>query len=161
MRLPIGGNQVLVLLLAAMLSLALAPRGAHADELNYAPANPAHKLVRLDRSPDESFLAVRLDTAGRIFVGGREALFVYEPAADGSYQPRRELFRFPPHSWLSDIEIRGDDLYVMTSPALYRLPGARLKRDDVTAERIVWGRPVDLHVSCHSLAWGPEGWLSF
>ncbi|MGD9648639.1 MAG: hypothetical protein AB7U73_23210, partial [Pirellulales bacterium] len=75
--------------------------------------------------------------------------------------PRRELFRCPPHSWLSDIENRGDDLYVMPSPALYRLPGARLKRDDVTAERIVWGIPVDLHVSCHSLAWGPEGWLYF
>ena len=156
-----AGRTVVLCVWIALCSGAIQQRGSAQEALNYTPTNPAHKVVRLDHSPEESFLAVRLDTAGRIFVGGREALFVYEPAADGTYRPRRELYRFPPHSWLSDIEIRGDDLYVMTSPALYRLPGARLKREGPTAERIVWGIPVDLHVSCHSLAWGPEGWLYF
>ena len=39
------------------------------------------KLITIDTSPDESFLSIRADTTGRLFVGGREALFVYEPDA--------------------------------------------------------------------------------
>ena len=35
------------------------------------------------------------------------ALFVYEPNEQGGYQPRRELYRFPDHSWVYDIEKGG------------------------------------------------------
>ena len=98
------------------------------DDSPYTLADPALKAVVIDSSADESFLSVRADTQGRLFVGGREALFVYEPKAEGGYQPRREIFRFPKDSWINDIAIRGDDLYVATVPALYLLPGARLKR---------------------------------
>ncbi len=130
---------------------------------SYKAADPALKVVRLDTSTDESFIAVRVDAAGRVFVGGREALFVYEPDGQGGYAPRRELFRFPPHSWIGDIEIRGDDLYVATAPALYRLPGARRlpAGQQATAEKLVWGTPVDLHVTFHGLAFGPQGDLYF
>lgn len=130
---------------------------------SYRAAHPALQVQRLDTSTDESFIAVRIDAAGRVFVGGREALFVYEPDDKGGYAPRRELFRFPPHSWIGDIEIRGDDLYVATAPALYRLPGARRlpAGQKATAEKIVWGTPVDLHVTFHGLAFGPQGDLYF
>ncbi len=129
-----------------------------ADTSSYTLADPALKAVVLDSSADESFLSVRADTEGRLFVGGREALFVYEPKADGSYQPRREIFRFPKDSWVNDIAIRGDDLYVATVPALYVLPGARLKREGVAARRLLWGGPVGhVHQCLHGLAWGPEG----
>ena len=50
---------------------------------------------------------------GRLFVGGREALFVYEPDERGGYRPRQLLYRFPPDSWINDVEVRGNDLYVM------------------------------------------------
>src|SRR5438093_8462450 len=53
------------------------------------------KLVGIDSDATESFLAVQLDSAGRLFAGGREALFVYEPTKDGLYQPRQLLYRFP------------------------------------------------------------------
>ena len=111
----------------------------------------------IDRSPDESFASIKADSEGRLFVGGREALFVYEPDGKGGYQPRRELYRFPPDSWLAGIELRGDDLYVLTDAALYLLPGGRTKREGLTPKRLVWGMPLNIHNSCHCLAWGPEG----
>ncbi len=49
----------------------------------------------------------------------------------------------------------------MTSSALYLLPGARTRREGITAERLVWGIPVDAHISFHGLAWGPGGDLYF
>lgn len=137
------------------------PEFREGAEPSYRTADPSLKVVRLDRSLDESFIAVRLDTMGRIFVGGREAVFVYEPDEHGGYGDCKELFRFPAHSWVGDIAIRGDDLYVATAAAIYRLPGARSKREGITAEKLVWGAPVDLHVTYHGLAFGPQGDLFF
>jgi len=119
------------------------------------------KLVSIDSSPDESFLALRTDTMGRLFAGGREALFVYEPDPAGVYGPRQLLYRFPPDTWITDIEVRGDDLYAITNAALYLFPRGRLERTDLKPRRLVWGPPVDLHVTYHGLAWGPEGDLYF
>ena len=65
-------------------------------------ADPNLKTLTIDSSPDESFFSLRLDTSGRIFVGGREALFVYEPDDGGGYKPRKLLYRFPPDSWITD-----------------------------------------------------------
>ncbi|HEY2893526.1 MAG TPA: LamG-like jellyroll fold domain-containing protein, partial [Pirellulales bacterium] len=125
------------------------------------PADPAHKLTVVDSSPDESFLSMRADTAGRLFAGGREALFVYEPDDHGGFQTRKLLYRFPPDTWITDILVRGDDLYVMTNAALYIVPGGRIARENLTPERLLWGTPVDLHVTWHGLASGPEGDLYF
>ena len=47
--------------------------------LDYSLPDPALKLVRIDSAATESFLAVRADTTGRLFVGCREELVVYEP----------------------------------------------------------------------------------
>ena len=126
-------------------------------ELDYRPADARLKAVLIDRSPDESFASIKADSEGRLFVGGREALFVYEPDGKGGYQARRELYRFPPDSWLAGVELRGDDLYVLTDAALYLLPGGRTKREGLTPKRLVWGMPLNIHNSCHCLAWGPEG----
>lgn len=135
---------------------------AAVDNSGYAVLDPELKLVEVDTSETESFLAVRTDTTGRLFVGGREALFVYEVGEHGRYEPRRELYRFPNHTWIYDIEIRGDDVYVSTVSALYRLPGARTNREGITAERIVWGVPMGhVHQCYHALVWGPEGDLYF
>jgi len=147
---------------AAIASPSAAPGGGAAGpspgkELDYRPADARLKAVLIDRSPAESFVSIKADSQGRLFVGGREALFVYESDGKGGYQPRRELYRFPPDSWLAGIEIRGDDLYVLTDAALYLLPGGRTKREGLTPKRLVWGMPLNIHNSCHCLAWGPEG----
>jgi putative heme-binding domain-containing protein len=153
-----------------------------AEDLDYHVTDPELKVVRLDSSPDASFLSVRLDTTGRIFVGGRKTLFVYDvdqsdakssppaPALPGEgpgvraglaaakYKPRHLLCEFPDHTWVNDIEIRGDDLFIVTVSAVYRLPGARVKRDGVQPERLLWGVPNGhVHQCFHACAWGPEG----
>jgi hypothetical protein len=167
--------------LIALLGLLFVPP-AFAEDLDYHVTDPELKVVRLDSSPDASFLSVRLDTTGRIFVGGRKALFVYDveesdakssplapalrgegPGVRGSlaaakYKPRHLLCEFPDHTWVNDIEIRGDDLYIVTVSAVYRLPGARVKRNGVQSERLLWGVPNGhVHQCFHACAWGPEG----
>lgn len=126
---------------------------------------PGLKAVLIDRDERESFLGLQLDSAGRLFAGCREALFVYEPSSKGLYQPRQELFRFPKDAWVYDITIRGDDLYVSTHTAIYLLPGAVKKRQGVVAKRLVWGLPMmdgwDMHQGIHGTAIGPEGDLYF
>jgi putative heme-binding domain-containing protein len=125
---------------------------------DYTLADPALKVVRLDSSPDESFFSVRADSAGRLFVGGREALFVYEPNDHGGYHPRQLLYRFPAHTWVNDIAIRGDDLYVLTVNALYLIPGGVTGRTALKPRRLIWGVPRGhVHQCFHALAWGPEG----
>ncbi len=125
---------------------------------DYAVADPELKVVPLDSDPQESFLAVRADGMGRLFVGGREGLFVLEPDARGGYGPRRELVRFPKHTWIYDIEVRGHDLYVSTVSALYKVPGGVTRRDKLEVQKIVWGVPRGhVHQCFHALAWGPDG----
>lgn len=131
---------------------------AAAEPPPYETADPALKVITLDSADTESFLAVKADTTGRLFVGGREALFVYEPLADGKYGPRTELMRFPDHTWVYDIEIRGNDIYILTVSALYVLPDARIKREGLTLKRLVWGVPLGhVHQCFHGMTWGPEG----
>ncbi len=128
---------------------------------DYRLADPELKVVGIDSDPTESFLALQLDGAGRLFAGGREALFVYEPAKHGLYQPRRLLYRFPKSSWIYGIAIRGDDLYVSTHTAVYILEGAVKKRAGIKPKRLLWGMPMlpyfEEHQGIHALAFGPEG----
>ncbi|HJT76386.1 MAG TPA: ThuA domain-containing protein, partial [Gemmataceae bacterium] len=126
-------------------------------ELDYRPADARLEAVLLDHSAEESYVSIKADSEGRLFVGGREALFVFEPDGHGGYRPRRALYRFPPDSWVAGIEVRGNDLYVLTAAALYRIPDGRTKRGGLKPQRLLWGLPLDLHVSFHCLAWGPEG----
>jgi putative heme-binding domain-containing protein len=145
------------ILLLVVLLFGRGPRSA-AEELDYRLTGPELRLVRLDSSPTESFLSVRADAAGRLFVGGREALFVYEPDDAGGYRPRRELYRFPKDTWVYDVEVRGNDLYVLTTSALYLLPEAVTRRGGLRPKRLIWGVPRgSVHQCFHGLAWGPEG----
>jgi hypothetical protein len=116
------------------------------------------KAVRIDSVALESLLSMRADTQGRLFVGGREAIFIYEPNAQGGYHPRQLLYRFPPDSSVNDIEIRGNDLYVLTRSALYLIAdGARIRKS-VHPKKLIWGVPRgDLRQGFRALAWGPEG----
>src|SRR5262245_42267495 len=92
------------------------------EPVDYSVRDLELKVVSIDSSPNASLLSIRADSSGRLFVGGREALFVYEPDPAGIYKPRQELYRFPPDSWVYDVEIRGTDLYVLTLNALYVIP---------------------------------------
>lgn len=156
--------------IAAMLLFHVAgARGAEPPEPAAVPAftlaAPGVKAVVIDSDESESFLGLQLDSAGRLFAGCREALFVYEPTPGGLYRKRELLFRFPKDAWVYDIAIRGDDLYVSTHTAIYLLKGAVKKRAGIVAKRLVWGLPMmkgwDMHQGIHGLAIGPEGDIYF
>ena len=124
---------------------------------NLTPTDPKLNVTLLDRSADDAYMAVKIDAAGKLFVGGREKVFVFDPDGKGGFRPRVELLRFPQDSIIIGLEFRGDDLYVLASHALYLVPDGRVKRDGLRPKRILWGVPLDFHVSFHCLAWGPEG----
>ena len=138
------------------------PCGTLAAELDYTVPDADLKVVLLDSSKTESFLAVRADTTGRLFVGSREAIFVYEPDPNGGYTPGKEIIRFPKDTWVYDIVVRGDDLYALTVSALYRIPDGRIRREGLKAERLIWGVPLGhVHQCFHGMALGPDDHLYF
>jgi putative heme-binding domain-containing protein len=124
---------------------------------NLKVEDPNLKVTLISRSDDDAYMAVKLDGAGNLFVGGREKLFLFEPDGKGGFLPRRDLLEFPKDSIIIGLEYRGDDLYVLASHALYLVKDGRVKRTGLQPKRILWGLPLDYHVSFHCLAWGPEG----
>ncbi len=140
----------------------LAAPSGHAAELDYNTVSEGLRVEKLDSADTESFLGVKADSTGRLFVGSRVALYVYEPREDGGYEPRQELLRLPEHTWVYDIEIRGDDVYLLTVSALYVVPNARVQRKGLSAHRLVWGVPLGhVHQCFHGMTWGPDGDLYF
>ena len=136
-------------------------KASSASATNYFLADSELKVVPIDSDPKESFLSLQLDSAGRLFAGGREALFVYEPDPKGLYRPRQLLYRFPPNSWIYDIAIRGPDLYVATHTAVYLIEGAATQRTGLQPKRLLWGFPPlaywEEHQGLHGLVLGPDG----
>ena len=129
---------------------------------DYSLPDAELKLTLIDSSPDDSYLAVKSDSENQLFVGGRRKLFVLRPNADGSYQERRLVYEFPEHTWVYDIEFLGNDVFVSTVSAIYRLPNARVEQDDVKPVRLLYGIPRGhTHQCFHALAWGPNGKLFF
>ncbi len=129
------------------------PTPTEAINFRLVKANGAIALV--DRSRTDVYLGVKVDSQGRAFVGAREAVYRFEPDG-GNFRLRQEVCRLPADSIVMGLEFRGDDLYVLTDNALYLLPRGRVERS-AQPRRILWGLPLDLHVSFHCLAWGPEG----
>ena len=128
------------------------------EELDYHVDDSRLKVVRLDSAETESFISLCADTAGRLFVGAREELYRYEPDGQGGFKPRVTLYRFPDHSWVYDVEVRGEDVYAVTTTALYILRGAVRRHENLVPERLVWGIPLGhVHQCFHALEWGPEG----
>src|SRR5665213_235776 len=141
--------------LSAFLLLGLSARLMAAD---YSLVDPQLKLVKIDSDENESLLGLAGDGMGRIFAGGREGLFVYEPKPHGLYLARQELYRFPSNSWVYNISIRGNDLYVLTTSALYEFPDGAVKRDGLQPKRLLWGSPMaHVHQGLHGMSFGPDG----
>ncbi|MFO1022919.1 MAG: LamG-like jellyroll fold domain-containing protein [Planctomycetales bacterium] len=127
------------------------------DGSNATPVDPSLQVKLISRSEEDAYMGVKVDRAGQIFVGARDALFKFRPDGQGGFLPREEIYRFPKDSLIMGLEYLGDDLYVLTANALYLLPGARTRTTDIKPKRLIWGLPLDLHISFHCLAWGPEG----
>lgn len=120
--------------------------------------DPTLKVELLDSHPDEFFLSHDMDLAGRLFVGSREAVFVYGRRADGGFQERRELYRFPKDTWVYDLEAFGDDLLILANTALFRLRD--VNGDSPRLEKILWGNPLGHHhQGLHGIEFAPDGRL--
>ena len=131
------------------------PAGVHLSDPNL-------KVERIDSDETEFFLSHTMDFSGRLYVGCREALFIYEPTMDGGFGPRKELYRFPKDTWLYDLEVYGDDLFVIANTALYRIPAIASDSSELKPEKVLWGAPLGHHhQGLHAIEFGPEGDLYF
>ena len=140
------------------LSLCLFAFTASAEVPGIHLADKSLGVEFLDSDEKEFFISQTMDLSGRLFVGCREALYVYEPTADGGFGPRQELFRFPMHSWLYDLEVYGNDLFVLTNTALYRIRDAVTRRNNLKPEKLLWGKPQGhYHQGLHGMEFGPTG----
>lgn len=119
-------------------------------------SDPELQVELLDTHPDEFFLSHDMDLKGRLYLGSREAVFVYERTKDGGFQTRKELYRFPKDTWVYDLEAFGDDLLVLTNTALFRLRDAL--EADPKLEKILWGNPLGHHhQGLHGIDFAPDG----
>ncbi len=154
-------KEILSLRLALVFLCAFAPlREISSQESR--PADFKLQTTIVDTYPKEYLLALRADTNDRLFVGARETLYVYEPKKDDGYHPRKRLYTFPRGSWINDIEVRGDHVYVLMQGELYVFIDGARKRADLLPRLLVWGLPHWVKITgFKSLAWGPEGDLYF
>jgi putative heme-binding domain-containing protein len=132
---------------------------AHAEVPGIYLADSRYTADMIDSDDTVFSLSQTVDLSGRLFVGAREGLYVYEPDGTG-FGPRQELYRFPKDSWLYDLEVYGNDLFVLTNTALYRIRNAVNQRKDLKPEKLLWGLPQGhYHQGLHGMEFGPTGKL--
>ena len=148
--------QLLLVWIAGTISISFSQESRGLEGISLT--DPKLQVELIDTHPDEFFLSHDMDLQGRLFLGSREGVFVYERTAKGGFEPRRELYRFPKDTWVYDLETFGDDLLVLTNTALYRL-------DDVLSakpklKKILWGNPLGHHhQGLHGIEFAPDGTL--
>ena len=101
-----------------------------------------------------------MDPRGNLYVGGRDAVYLFEADGKGGFKARRTITTLPQDTWAYSLQVAGDDLYVLTVTALYRLPNVIRDPGKVTFERLVWGIPLGhIHQGFHGMKMGPDGGL--
>lgn len=116
-------------------------------------------LIHSDR--EAFYISMDMDPRGNLYVGGRDAVYLFEADRNGGFKPRRTITTLPEHTWAYSLQVAGDDLYVLTVTALYRLPNVIRDPGNVTFERLVWGIPLGhIHQGFHGMKMGPDGCLN-
>ncbi|MFT5303951.1 MAG: glucose/arabinose dehydrogenase, partial [Mariniblastus sp.] len=110
--------------------------------------------------PEAFYISMDMDPRGNLYVGGRDAVYLFEANGEGGFKARKTITTLPEDTWAYSLQVAGDDLYVLTVTALYRLPNVIRDPGNVTFERLVWGIPLGhIHQGFHGMKLGPDGGL--
>ena len=79
-------------------------------------------LDLIHSDPEAFYISMDMDPRGNLYVGSRDAVYLFEADGNEGFKARRTITTLPQHSWAYSLQVAGDDLYVLTVTALYRLP---------------------------------------
>ena len=127
---------------------------------SYRCVDDGLRLDVIHSDPKAFYISMDMDPRGNLYVGGRDAVYLFEADGKGGFKARKTITKLPPHTWAYSLQVAGDDLYVLTVTALYRLPNVIRDPGKVTFERLVWGIPLGhIHQGFHGMRMGPDGQL--
>jgi len=140
--------------------LVLAAYGAAYGQDIYRSADPQLRLDVIHSDLEAFYISMDMDPRGNLYVGGRDAVYLFEADGQGGFGERRTITTLPKDTWAYSLQVAGDDLYVLTVTALYRLPNVIRDPGKVSFERLVWGIPLGhIHQGFHGMRMGPDGCL--
>ena len=125
---------------------------------SYRCVDDGLRLDLIHSDPEAFYISMDMDPRGNLYVGGRDAVYLFEADGKGGFEPRKTITRLRADTWAYSLQVAGDDLYVLTVTALYRLPNVIRDPGKVTFERLVWGIPLGhIHQGFHGMKMGPDG----
>jgi N-sulfoglucosamine sulfohydrolase len=138
----------------------LASCGVVYGQDSYRCVDDGLRLDLIHSDPEAFYISMDMDPRGNLYVGGRDAVYLFEADEEGGFKSRRTITTLPQDTWAYSLQVAGDDLYVLTVTALYRLPNVIRDPGKVTFERVVWGIPLGhIHQGFHGMKMGPDGGL--
>lgn len=118
------------------------------------------KLDMVDSDEEAFYISMDMDPRGNLYAGGRDGIYLFEADGQGGFKARQTVTTLPQDTWAYSLQVAGDDLYVLTVTALYRLPNVIRDPSQVKFERLVWGIPLGhIHQGFHGMRMGPDGCL--
>ncbi|MCZ6673666.1 MAG: hypothetical protein O7C75_12105, partial [Verrucomicrobia bacterium] len=140
--------------------LLLTSYGTAFGQNSYHCVDPQLQLDVIHSDPEAFYISMEMDPRGNLYVGGRDAIYLFEANESNGFKDRRTITTLPQDTWAYSLQVAGDDLYVLTVTALYRLPIVIRDPGKVTFERLVWGNPLGhIHQGFHGMRMGPDGCL--
>ncbi|MFT5525037.1 MAG: putative heme-binding domain-containing protein [Pirellulaceae bacterium] len=159
-RITAGVDQDMTLRNLFIYLVAFASCGAAFGQDGYRCLDDGLQLDLVDSDPEAFYISMDMDPRGNLYVGGRDAVYLFEADGSGGFKERKTIATLPADTWAYSLQVAGDDLYVLTVTALYRLPNVIRDPSKVTFERAVWGIPLGhVHQGLHGMKMGPDGGL--
>ena len=64
--------------------------------------------------PEAFYISMDMDQRGNLYVGSRDAVYLFEADGKGGFKTRRTIATLPADTWAYSLQVAGDDLYVLT-----------------------------------------------
>ncbi len=108
--------------------LLLTSYGATFGQNSYHCVDPQLQLDVIHSDPEAFYISMEMDPRGNLYVGGRDAIYLFEANESNGFKERRTITTLPKDTWAYSLQVAGDDLYVLTVTACYRLPNVIRER---------------------------------